>query len=207
MYGYYYNDYDLGQWYFLNNFFLQVCSLPCHKPSKCFPRCDISCCTPPPPPLPPPPPPPPAAILPPTCPGACPAQCFPACSQACCSPSPPPPPAPVYYPMPPPALPPPPTCPGSCPSTCAPVCSVRCCIGRSAEQNSMRPLSYSAPRVAPAAYRYGNYYPAAQSNKYNQYRQYAQAKSPYVNLYARYQAYRTSYGDQRNLQNVNRYQG
>lgn len=188
-------------------FFLQVCSLPCHKPTKCFPRCDISCCTPPPPPPRPPPPPPPAPILPPTCPGECPAQCFPACSQACCSPPPPPPPAPVYYPMPPPALSPPPTCPGSCPGTCAPVCSVRCCIGRSAEQNGMRPLSYSAPRAAPAAYSgYRNYYPAVQSNNYfNRYRQYVEAKSQYPSPYG-YQAYRTSYGVRQNLQNVNGYQ-
>lgn len=176
-----------------------VCSLPCHKPYKCFPRCDISCCTPSPPPPPPPPPPP---QLPPTCPGACPAKCFPACSQTCCSPPPPPAPSPIYYPMPAPAPPPAPTCPGSCPSTCAPVCSVKCCIGRNAALNSIRPLSYSQTRMTPATYGYRNYYPASRSNDYYaQYKQYARARSQYPNPY---QAYRTSYG---NWRNMNAYRG
>lgn len=186
-----------------------VCSLPCHKPYKCFPRCDISCCTPPPPP---PPPPPPSPFPPPTCPGACPAKCFPTCSQTCCIPPPPPPPAPVYYPMPPPALPVSPTCPGPCPAICAPACSVRCCITRStAQQNSFRPLTYSAPRVSPQAYRYRNYYPATQSNNfnnyYNQYSQYGQARAQYQNPYARNQIYGKFYGNRPNNQNVYRYQG
>lgn len=124
-----------------------------------------------------------------------------------CSPPPPPAPSPVYYPMPAPALPPAhaTACPGSCPSTCAPVCSVKCCIGRNAALNSIRPLSYSQTRMPPATYRYRNYYPASQSNNYyTQYKQYAQARSQYPNPYQRYQAYRTSYG---NWKNIDAYRG
>ena len=190
----------------------QVCSLPCHKPYKCFPRCDIACCSPPLPPSPPRP------IIPPTCPGACPAKCFPTCSQACCAPSPPSPPktAPYYYPMPPAAQPVTSRCPGSCPAICAPLCSVRCCIARSvAQQNAIRPLTYSAPQVAAqASMRYPNYYPSAQNNNYNNYyrqnAQYARARSQYQNPYARYQIYgRPSNRYWSNYQNLKgyRYQG
>lgn len=185
-----------------------MCSLPCHKPYKCFPRCDINCCSPPPPP-------PPRPIIPPTCPGTCPAKCFPTCSQTCCAP-PPPPPSPFYYPMPSAAQVATSRCPGPCPAICAPLCSVRCCIARSvAQQNAVRPLTFSAPHISTqASTRYRNYYPAPKQNNYNtfyrQYDQYQPARSQNRNLYTRYQIYRNpATGNWQRYQNINgyRYQG
>ncbi|XP_067038327.1 WAS/WASL-interacting protein family member 3-like [Acropora muricata] len=185
-----------------------VCSLPCHKPYKCFPRCDISCCSPPPPP-------PPRPVIPLTCPGTCPSKCFPTCSQACCAP-PPPPPAPFYYPMPSVAQAVTSRCPGPCPTICAPLCSVRCCIVHSvAQENSVRPLTFSSPQISTqATTRYRNYYPAARQNNYKtfyrQYGQYKPARSENRNPYSRYQVYRKpATGNWQLYQNFNgyRYQG